>query len=145
MFACVATASRPWAPTRRSRARRRRRRAGGARACRRQPSRTRRRCPCTNSSNLTTCIGQILRVIPVGYPRIISMSLRLNQKYFDCLFMASSLLISPPTEWILTKCFLLITEGIELLGYQRYGTVQGPRIGKERINGSILKDNDPFM
>lgn len=37
------------------------------------------------------------------------------------------------------------TEGIELLGYQRYGTVQGPRIGKERINGSILKDNDPFM
>ncbi|CAB3239553.1 unnamed protein product [Arctia plantaginis] len=36
------------------------------------------------------------------------------------------------------------TEGIELLGYQRYGTVQGPRIGKERINGSILKDNDPF-
>ncbi|XP_038207662.1 rho GTPase-activating protein conundrum isoform X2 [Zerene cesonia] len=37
------------------------------------------------------------------------------------------------------------TEGIELLGYQRYGTVQGPRIGKERINGSILKDNDPFI
>ncbi|KAG7311036.1 hypothetical protein JYU34_003894 [Plutella xylostella] len=37
------------------------------------------------------------------------------------------------------------TEGIELLGYQRYGTVQGPRIGKERINGSILKDNDPFV
>lgn len=37
------------------------------------------------------------------------------------------------------------TEGIELLGYQRYGTVQGPRIGKERINASILKDNDPFM
>ncbi|XP_069363386.1 rho GTPase-activating protein conundrum isoform X2 [Maniola hyperantus] len=37
------------------------------------------------------------------------------------------------------------TEGIELLGYQRYGTVQGPRIGKERINGSILKENDPFM
>ncbi|KOB65017.1 Rho GTPase-activating protein 18, partial [Operophtera brumata] len=35
--------------------------------------------------------------------------------------------------------------GIELLGYQRYGTVQGPRIGKERINGSILKDNDPFI
>ncbi|XP_063827602.1 rho GTPase-activating protein conundrum [Ostrinia nubilalis] len=37
------------------------------------------------------------------------------------------------------------TEGIELLGYQRYGTVQGPRIGKERINGSILKDNDTFI
>ncbi|XP_013176805.1 PREDICTED: rho GTPase-activating protein 18 isoform X2 [Papilio xuthus] len=37
------------------------------------------------------------------------------------------------------------TEGIELLGYQRYGTVQGPRIGKERINGSILKDSDPFV
>ncbi|XP_023945150.2 rho GTPase-activating protein conundrum isoform X2 [Bicyclus anynana] len=37
------------------------------------------------------------------------------------------------------------TEGIELLGYQRYGTVQGPRIGKERINGTILKENDPFM
>ncbi|XP_053611046.1 rho GTPase-activating protein conundrum isoform X2 [Plodia interpunctella] len=37
------------------------------------------------------------------------------------------------------------TEGIELLGYQRYGTVQGPRIGKERINGSILKDNDLFI
>ncbi|XP_028042120.1 rho GTPase-activating protein conundrum [Bombyx mandarina] len=37
------------------------------------------------------------------------------------------------------------TEGIELLGYQRYGTVQGPRIGKERINGSILKGNDPFI
>ncbi|XP_050346903.1 rho GTPase-activating protein conundrum isoform X1 [Nymphalis io] len=37
------------------------------------------------------------------------------------------------------------TEGIELLGYQRYGTVQGPRIGKERINGSILKENDLFM
>ncbi|XP_026319634.1 rho GTPase-activating protein conundrum isoform X2 [Hyposmocoma kahamanoa] len=37
------------------------------------------------------------------------------------------------------------TEGIELIGYQRYGTVQGPRIGKERINGSILKDNDPFI
>ncbi|KAJ0182808.1 hypothetical protein K1T71_002177 [Dendrolimus kikuchii] len=37
------------------------------------------------------------------------------------------------------------TEGIELLGYQRYGTVQGPRIGKGRINGSILKDNDPFI
>ncbi|XP_059058394.1 rho GTPase-activating protein conundrum, partial [Achroia grisella] len=37
------------------------------------------------------------------------------------------------------------TEGIELLGYQRYGTVQGPRIGKERINGSILKDNDSFI
>ncbi|XP_047520127.1 rho GTPase-activating protein conundrum isoform X1 [Pieris napi] len=37
------------------------------------------------------------------------------------------------------------TEGIELLGYQRYGTVQGPRIGKERINGSILKENDVFM
>ncbi|XP_068626300.1 rho GTPase-activating protein conundrum isoform X2 [Battus philenor] len=36
------------------------------------------------------------------------------------------------------------TEGIELLGYQRYGTVQGPRIGKERINGSILKDSDTF-
>ncbi|XP_041975006.1 rho GTPase-activating protein conundrum isoform X2 [Aricia agestis] len=36
------------------------------------------------------------------------------------------------------------TEGIELLGYQRYGTVQGPRIGRERINGSILQDNDPF-
>lgn len=40
---------------------------------------------------------------------------------------------------------ILFSEGIELLGYQRYGTVQGPRIGKERINGSILKDNDPFM
>lgn len=39
---------------------------------------------------------------------------------------------------------IFFTEGIELLGYQRYGTVQGPRIGKERINGSILKDNDPF-
>ncbi|XP_061385615.1 rho GTPase-activating protein conundrum isoform X2 [Danaus plexippus] len=37
------------------------------------------------------------------------------------------------------------TEGIELLGYQRYGTVQGPRIGKERINGTILKSNDPFI
>ncbi|KAL0901971.1 hypothetical protein ABMA27_007111 [Loxostege sticticalis] len=37
------------------------------------------------------------------------------------------------------------TEGIELLGYQRYGTVQGPRIGKERINGSILKENDTFI
>ncbi|CAK1601587.1 unnamed protein product [Parnassius mnemosyne] len=37
------------------------------------------------------------------------------------------------------------TEGIELLGYQRYGTVQGPRIGKERINGSILKDSDTFI
>lgn len=37
------------------------------------------------------------------------------------------------------------TEGIELLGYQRYGTVQGPRIGKERINGSILKGSDPFI
>ncbi|XP_030021063.2 rho GTPase-activating protein conundrum isoform X3 [Manduca sexta] len=36
------------------------------------------------------------------------------------------------------------TEGIELLGYQRYGTVQGPRIGRERINGTILKD-DPFI
>lgn len=36
------------------------------------------------------------------------------------------------------------TEGIELLGYQRYGTVQGPRIGKERTNGSILKE-DPFV
>lgn len=40
---------------------------------------------------------------------------------------------------------VFFAEGIELLGYQRYGTVQGPRIGKERINGSILKDNDPFV
>lgn len=43
------------------------------------------------------------------------------------------------------QCFSLFAEGIELLGYQRYGTVQGPRIGKERINGSILKDSDPFV
>ncbi|XP_077298644.1 rho GTPase-activating protein conundrum-like isoform X2 [Arctopsyche grandis] len=30
------------------------------------------------------------------------------------------------------------TEGIELLGYQRFGTIQGPRLGRERLPTAIL-------